>query len=961
MDDQDIQAEGPEALAARLGQALTAQREAAERDPFANPVLQFAARLSRMVDQREIGMDELEALAAELAAQSFEGRAKRLRSYLGGADLDADRATVADLCGTLAAGGDFEAFQKAVGSARFGVVFTAHPTFSLRQELAEALVELATGRDAVGEPLSDAGVQARRDLARRLPHEPPSPLTLDIEHDWSVRALQNAHDALESAYHAAFAVARARWPEEWRALKPRLVSLASWVGYDTDGRTDITWLDTTGKRLTVKRLALERHRAAVSALLGGAAEESAWRATLQDLSFALDRAWETVRDQLKLLQDAQADPARTAAFSRAMVQGREASLADTAPLIALIDAAVAAAPDDAQAERLLVVKAVIGYHGLSLAHVHVRLNASQLHNAIRRQIGLDTPPNDPANRRSYFGTVGELIGRVRPVSINFQSVMAEQSSAKRLMMTVAQMLKFIDGGAPVRFLIAETESGFTLLTALYYARLFGVDEHVDISPLFETEEALARGEAVIEEALRSPDFVAYLKKRGRLAVQLGYSDSGRFVGQMAATFRIERLKLRLAELMAAHGLEGLEVVLFDTHGESIGRGGHPLSLADRLRYLAPPRSHAEFAERGVRTKQEVSWQGGDGYLAFFTGPAAQASLARILEFSFGDDSEGAADPIYSAPDFASEFFATVQQEFTALAADPDYAALLGLYGLNLLEKMGSRPDVRQSEDKARKAVITSVAQLRAIPNNAILQQMGYLADVAHGVGRAAAKDEDTFELMLRRSPRFRRAMQMARRALRFSDVDVLRAYLAAVDPAMWLARAGRARSRLRSTALRQLAELSEDIAQHDRLDRVARTLQRDRQFLAGVLEPEEAEDGSRLILLHALRAAVIQRICLLAARMPEFAPQHGVTRRELQERLMRLEVPAVVERLSDIFPRSTDERPADGDFGERASYQPERALTYAYEEDTLFRPLLRLYELFLRLGAAVTHEIGACG
>ena len=35
------------------------------------------------------------------------------------------------------------------------------------------------------------------------------------------------------------------------------------------------------------------------------------------------------------------------------------------------------------------------------------------------------------------------------------------------MMTVAQVAKHIDAAAPVRFLIAETESGYTLLAALW--------------------------------------------------------------------------------------------------------------------------------------------------------------------------------------------------------------------------------------------------------------------------------------------------------------------------------------------------------------------------------------------------------------------------------------------------------------------------------------------------------------
>jgi hypothetical protein len=92
---------------------------------------------------------------------------------------------------------------------------------------------------------------------------------------------------------------------------------------------------------------------------------------------------------------------------------------------------------------------------------------------------------------------------------------------------------------PIRFLIAETETGFTLLAALYYARLFGVEDRIEISPLFEIEEAFERGERVIEEALKSPHYREYLEGQGRLAVQFGFSDSGRFIGQMPATFRID--------------------------------------------------------------------------------------------------------------------------------------------------------------------------------------------------------------------------------------------------------------------------------------------------------------------------------------------------------------------------------------------------------------------------------------
>ena len=39
---------------------------------------------------------------------------------------------------------------------------------------------------------------------------------------------------------------------------------------------------------------------------------------------------------------------------------------------------------------------------------------------------------------------------------------------------------------------------------------------------------------------------------------------------------------RLAQAMTANGLGDVAALVFNTHGESMGRGAHPTSLADRL-------------------------------------------------------------------------------------------------------------------------------------------------------------------------------------------------------------------------------------------------------------------------------------------------------------------------------------------------------------------------------------------
>lgn len=934
---------------------LAADRDRGAEDPFTNPYLRFALSFSRRLESGDIPMEAVEAVVSELTLAAFADRAERLREYFGPADPEATLADLSAMFERLAGCGDFEAFAEVVAGAPFGIVLTAHPTFGLRLDLSRILVELATGFDRAGEALDDAARAERLTRASHIPHESPAELTLDVEHAWSVEALGAAQAAMETIYRVVLRVARGRWPERWTALTPRLVTLATWVGFDQDGRTDVTWQVSIAKRLDLKRIVLERRLRSIEPLL--ATTDGERRRALAALASVLADAAETVERQARLLGAAVADPVRTAEFARTLVEERERALVDCTPLLARVETALALAADDQEREALLVLRAGLAAEGLSLARVHVRLNAGQLHNAIRRQVNLETSPTDPANRRTYFAAIEQLIAEARPVQINFGDLMGEPASARRLMMTLAQMKKFIDASTPVRFLIAETEAGFTLLAALYLARLFDVEDGIEISPLFETAEAFERGEKVVEEALRSRYFRDHLKRHGRLTIEFGFSDSGRFIGQMAATFRIERLRLRLGEMLEAQGLAELEVVFFNTHGESIGRGGHPASLADRFRYAAPPWSRAELSRRGLRLKEEDAFQGGEGYLPLLSRTAALVTLKTALQTVLEPDPEAERDPIYDDPDFSAEFFATIEQQFTSLVADADYAALLGLFGTALLPKSGSRPVRRQTGDSGRPRTMRSVSELRAIPNNAVLQQLGYMANTLYGVGTAAAKHPDIFAAMRRDSPRFRRATDMVAAARGASDIAATSAYAATLDPELWLDRASKDDEPACDLAVRSLAEragLGDDLA------RVLRRLQAEDIALEKALGPVASARRDRLMLLHGLRIGLVQRLCRLAVKIPEFTPRPEFTRAALQEQLLRLDAPGALGELTTIFPLRDQSSPK-ADFGEASAYTSEVPHAYHEEHETVFQPIARLYALILRISTAISHEIGASG
>jgi phosphoenolpyruvate carboxylase len=918
----------------------TEARRAARDDPFANPALSAALALSRRLDEGTLSTGALAGMVSALGQAAFRDRAAglaRKTGLEGAAPADAALAVLA----TRAARPDpsdspvpLAAFRAACERPRAAAVFTAHPTFSLPRATGAALALAASGT------APEAGLPLR-----------PVPPTLEDEFDQAAAAIAHGRDALDRLAAAFLGTARAIWPDRWTTLAPRPVILASWVGYDTDGRTDIGWQDTLRLRLRMKRLQLARLAAQFAAL----PEDGT-----APLRLRTAEALEAVDAQLAACPPPGRPSGEAAqAFAESLLTRREAALTTPAPLLSLFPAALEAAPHDQARLALCVARAGLVAHGLSLAHTQVRLNAAQLHNAARLRFPAlgHGGPEDPARRRHLFAAINTMLEEAQAEPVDTGGLIAEQASAARLMMTVAQITKHIDASQPIRFLIAETESGYTLLAALLLARLAGVDERIEISPLFETAEALEqRGERVVEEALRSPHFRAYLRRVGRLCLQFGYSDSGRYIGQVAATHLIERLKLRVADLLERYDLQGLEVVLFDTHGEGLGRGGHPDGLTERFDYLDPPAVRAAFARRGIPTRLETAFQGGDGYLLFGTPALAQATVARIAEHAFAPLPEGDPDPVYAEGGFAADLFAGARAAFNGLVEDPGYAAMLGAFGPALLDRTGSRPANRQS-DTGGPATIRHPRELRAIPNNAVLQQLGFPANLMHGLGRGAAREPEAFHELLRRSPRFSNAMAFTRAGLALADADVLRGYVASLDPGTWLDRAAQTRRPGRASALLAVARALEELALGDAARAVFRRLRVDDLALRAAWPDAAPAMSDRLFALHALRLCLIHRIWLLAVTVPDFSPRHGITREGLVLRLLRLDVEAAVDLLEQVFPTMPPPEEAL-DFHEPPS---PRHGGYGREQEEIIQPLRALFALVREVSAVVSLECGAFG
>ena len=920
---------------AALDQRLKELHPRTAETPLFNPVFQLGLELSRELESGKLGLADLESLVAELECQGLQSRAERLTRLVGPVDPAVNDASIAQLTEEEP---DFGAFAARWATPLAHVVFTAHPTFLLSPAQAQAVAASASA-GAIGQDATCLASPERQ------------PITLDSEHAQAMTALAHAQTARDRIAGLLFTAARRRWPDQWRQLAPVPLRLASWVGYDMDGRTDITWATSLRYRLSEKAERLAGYARALASVAA-------------DLAVNLDRASAYAAERAASFGADLAAPAALSAAANAFTADHPDKLTSLAVVIGELETRAATA-DDAAAETLLRVVSAMRADGLGMGWVHFRVNASQLQNAIRRRIDPDGKLD--LGSQAALMRLRELLGAVKPLRANMAALAIENSTAVRQFLLIAQILHHVDADTPVRMLVAECEQPTTVLAALYFAELFGVADKVDVSPLFETESALEHGGRFLDAVLSEPHYQAYARRRGRVSIQTGFSDAGRFVGQIPAALAIERLQGRLSEAMAANGLTDVAALIFNTHGESMGRGAHPTSFADRLEWPLSPWARRRFVRAGIELAPEVSFQGGDGYLFFGTPELAYATLTRFAELAPARaDADTAPDPFYRRTDLSLDFYRAIRRVQQGYLASTTYARAVTAFGLGLLNETGSRKSRRQSDLAADRTM--SLRQIRAIPHNAVLQQLGYPVNVIAGFGTAADGNYEAIAGLLRESHRGRQLVRLVRAANSLASIKTVAAYGELFNSAYWASRPYRGDEEGIADACLALAE---HLTKDDRTGvfrRFASRLRVDALKLHKLLAliPDEAPLQGReqvrreLGVLQALRLTLFQHMFIRAVSVPAFSRANDISRDDVLEMVFTLRIDEALAQLRRAFPASA---PGVDDFAvtEPSDYPDEGAVGYGAIHRDNIEPIAAAHALVLRITTAIANQFGAHG
>ena len=166
---------------------------------------------------------------------------------------------------------------------------------------------------------------------------------------------------------------------------------------------------------------------------------------------------------------------------------------------------------------------------------------------------------------------------------------------------MARMQRQFGPEAVARYIVSFTSSASDVTDVLDLAAEAGAGDLVlDVVPLFESSAALTEAGSIVEALLADPRYRAHLRGRSdRQEVMLGYSDSTKESGYVAANWLLHRAQAALAAVAARHDIE---LTLFHGRGGAIGRGGGQLELAVAAQPPGSVDGRLKLTEQG-----EVIW------------------------------------------------------------------------------------------------------------------------------------------------------------------------------------------------------------------------------------------------------------------------------------------------------------------------------------------------------------------
>ena len=654
------------------------------------------------------------------------------------------------------------------------LVLTAHPTEITRRTLIQKYNRIAAQLEKVTEDKPLMGNE-RLELERLIAEvwytdeirtEPPSP---QDEAKWGYAVIEH------SFWNAV--------PMIWKGLDRLLfehtsthlaitatpVKIASWMGGDRDGNPNVTakvtdevvrlarWMAADLYLRDVEellsQLSMSRCSDEVRALSGGEAHEP-YRVVLRHL-----------REQLtatRLWSSGTEPPVANLILQRAQLFD---------PLYACYQSLHSCGMGIIAEGLLKDVLIRVTTFGVTLVDLDIRQNADkhvELLDELTKYLELGSYADWSEKGRQDF-LVAELETR-RPL------IPSDWQPSASVVETLATFRLIADDEAEgiSCYIISMARNPSDVLAVVLLLRKCGLQRQLPVVPLFETLEDLENAAWTLERLLRIPWYTDYIK--GYQQIMIGYSDSAKDAGQMAAAWAQYRAQEDLVTIAEKYAVQ---LTLFHGRGGTVGRGGGPARAA----ILSQPPGSISSSIRVTEQGEMIRFKYGSTSLA-----------VNNLDLILGAAIEASLLP----PPKPRENWRLLMNRLAELARDSyramvrDHPRFVDYFDQGTPEKelaklaLGSRPARRPASGDVQK----TIDDLRAIPWVFAWTQKRLMLPAWLGTDAAleqefSGKDWHTLREMITEWPFFQSQLDMLEMVLSKADADIARQYdEALVEPAL---------------------------------------------------------------------------------------------------------------------------------------------------------------------------------
>ena len=500
------------------------------------------------------------------------------------------------------------------------LVLTAHPTEAKRRTTLSKTQRIAGLLD----------ILTRRDLLPREVQQVQTGLHAEITAFWLTNRSRTARPAVTDEVRTGlYFVNEIFWevlPRIYADLESALerhypglsvrrpwLRLASWMGGDRDGNPNVT-VEVTAETLRLHRgLAVEKHRQAFAELSRRLSLNDtlappdpalqAWfdsrRPLPPHVSFLEDRYGnEPYRLAASLLSDDLAQASRDDMTANLLSDSPHAARARLDAFLRPLELIFRSIPRPIASYDLLPLRRKLDIFGLHTARLDLREDSSRLNSSmgeILRALKIETEfeTADPESRKNLLL---RLLNEPVPPLAPHPGVTAETAETWALFQLIARVQRVYGPELLGPFIISMTRAAADMLVVLLFARWTGCDEYLEIAPLFETLDDLESAASILDDLFSQEVYRTHLVRSGsHQMVMIGYSDSNKDGGYLAANWALYQAQERIAEVCSRHGVE---FTLFHGRGGTVARGGGPANRAIRAQPPGTIRGRFRLTEQG---------------------------------------------------------------------------------------------------------------------------------------------------------------------------------------------------------------------------------------------------------------------------------------------------------------------------------------------------------------------------